>query len=93
MSAKHTFPASAPLWLAIWANGDAHIYSRFADLAEDVAAGFRIEPVEYRVMLEDGRWTDAGREVAEAVEELEREQEMEARHENARGSMMDERVF
>ena len=88
-----TSPANAPLWLAIWANGDAHTYSLFADLAGDVAAGFRIEPVGYRVMLEDGRWTDAGREVAEAVEELEREQEMEARHENARGSMMDERVF
>ena len=88
----HTFPAQAPLWLAIWANGDAHTYSRFADLADDVAAGFRIEPVGYRVMLEDGRWTDAGREVAEAVE-LEREQEMEARHAMSLRSMMDERVF
>ena len=92
MNARHTFPANAPLWLAIWPNGDAHIYSRFADLAGDVAAGFRIEPVGYRVMLEDGRWTDAGREVAEAVE-LEREQEMEARHAMSLRSMMDERVF
>jgi hypothetical protein len=89
----HTFPANAPLWLAIWPNGDAHTYSRFADLAEDVAAGFRIEPVEYRVMLEDGRWCSADDEVAEAVEELEREQEMEARHAMSLRSMMDERVF
>jgi hypothetical protein len=89
----HTFPANAPLWLAIWANGDAHTYSRFADLVEDVAAGFRTEPVGFRVMLEDGRWTDCGDDVQEAVDEIEREQEMETRHENARGSLMDERVF
>ena len=89
----HTFPASAPLYMAIWPNDDARVYSRLTDLAGDVAAGFRNEPSEYRVMLEDGRWLDAGNDVQEAVDEIERDNEMEARHALSLRSMMDERVF
>ena len=66
MSAKHTFPADAPLWLTIWPNGEAAHYTSLKELAE-ASERYMVSPAQMIVLLEDGSWRDCDDDVIEEL--------------------------